>query len=397
MEFKSFMLSRTPEIIFGPGKINELPQLIFRYGRNILLITGGSSLVKSGFLIKINKMLNREEIVNYHVTGRGEPSPDLVDEICQNYRSKNIDLVIAIGGGSVIDTGKAVSAILPQNDSVMEYLEGVGGGKTHNGKKTNFIAIPTTSGTGSEASKNAVLSRIGENGFKKSLRHNNFVPDIALLDPELTMSCPPIITAASGLDALTQLIEAYTSKNANLITDSLALEAIKYGAESLVPVSTDLSNNIDMRSAMAYASLISGIVLANAGLGIVHGLASPLGGFFDIPHGIVCGTLLGEAVKTNIELLTEQENGAVYLEKYARIGALITDNKYQISKNDTMNYCNKLINTLETWIDMLNIPRLGDYGVTEKDLDMIVEKTGNKNNPVNLNQKTIKKILQKRL
>ncbi len=234
-------------------------------------------------------------------------------------------MVIAIGGGSVMDAGKAISAMVLQNDSVMAYLEGVGEGKQHNGLKVPMIAVATTSGTGSEATKNAVLSQVGENGFKKSLRHDNFVPNVAILDPELMVTCPQSVTVASGLDALTQLLGAYVSTKATPLTDALALSGIEHFKEGFMGVCSGLSKDTQMRGHMAYASLMSGIVLANAGLGIVHGFASSVGGYFDIPHGVVCGTLLGEAVKLNIQLMNQDKdryNEA--LKKYAKVGSILT-------------------------------------------------------------------------
>ncbi|MGM0500753.1 MAG: iron-containing alcohol dehydrogenase, partial [Bacillota bacterium] len=274
----AFTFARTPKIIFETDSFQKLPDLIANYGKTTLIVTGASSLYKSGRFDKLSEGLEDKSISFSTVKVTEEPSPDLIDEVADKYRGENINSVIAIGGGSVMDTGKAISAMLTQQDSVINYLEVVGAGKEHPGDKIPFIAVPTTSGTGSEATKNAVLSKVGEDGFKKSLRHDNFIPNIALLDPKLTTSCPAAITAASGLDAVTQLLGAYTSTKASPMTDSLALKALKYAGESLVPAATDKGDDPEVRAGMAYASLISGITLANAGLGIVHGLASAVGG-----------------------------------------------------------------------------------------------------------------------
>jgi alcohol dehydrogenase class IV len=394
----SFTFANTPKIIFETGSFQKLPEIIANYGEKTLIVTGGSSLYNSGRFDELSEGLKDYSISFSTVRVTEEPSPNLIDKIAEKYRGKNINSVTAIGGGSVMDTGKAISAMLTQADSVMKYLEVVGEGKEHPGNKVPFIAVPTTSGTGSEATKNAVLSNVGKDGFKKSLRHDNFIPNIALLDPNLTISCPASITAASGLDAITQLLGSYTSTNASPMTDSLALNALKYAGESLIPAAADKGDNPQVRAGMAYASLISGITLANAGLGIVHGLASAVGGYFDIPHGVVCGTLLAEAVKLNIELL-RKENNYFYLKKYAKAGAVLSGkSSIDINNNKSIeHYCDLLIETLEDWTTKLNISRLGEYGVSENDLDKIIKKGGNKNNPVQLDNAQIKKLLKARL
>lgn len=399
MVINSFDFAGTPEIIFESGGFNNLPELISDYGNEVLIVTGGSSLKETGHFDQLINSLSLLNITTYNVSVTEEPSPDLVNKVVDNYHEKSIDVVVAVGGGSVMDTGKAVSAMLTtDNDSVMKYLEVVGEGIKHSGEKIPFIAVPTTSGTGSESTKNAVLSKVGDDGFKKSLRHDNFIPDIALLDPELSVSCPPDITAASGLDAMTQLVGAYVSTESSIFTDSLALKAIKIAGDSLVPLCTDSLDDLSLRANMAYASMISGIVLANAGLGIVHGLASPVGGFFEIPHGVVCGTVFGEAVKMNIKLLKEKENGEQYLRKYAKIGAHWAGReKLFYREKKTEKCCQLLIKTIEDWLKKLDIPRLGEYGVNKNDLRKIAENTGNKNNPVKLNNEQIREMLENRL
>jgi len=304
--------------------------------------------------------------------------------------------VISIGGGSVIDAGKAISAMIPKNDEIMNYLEGVGN-KNHDGEKIPFIAIPTTSGTGSEATKNAVISEIGPNGFKKSLRHDNLVPDVAIIDPDLIISCPPSITAACGLDAFTQLLEAYTSSKSSPMTDALAYSGIKHMKNNIIPVYSNEASDLNVRAEMAYGSLLSGITLANAGLGIIHGLASPIGGYFEIPHGVICGTLLSEATKMNIKKLNEQGlDGKEGLRKYAQIGALIAEEP-SFKDKKINNYCSILISTLEKWTKQLKLDRLGKYGIKIEDVDKIIAKTGIKNNPVVLNNDEIKTIVINRI
>ena len=304
--------------------------------------------------------------------------------------------MVGIGGGSVTDAGKAISAMIPKEDSIKNYLEGVGS-KTYDGKKIPYIAIPTTSGTGSEATKNAVISEIGPKGFKKSLRHDNLIPNVALIDPELIIPCPPSISAACGMDSFTQLLEAYVSPKGSPMTDALAFSGIKYINKNLLSACSSGASNIGVRTAMAYASLMSGITLANAGLGIVHGLAGPIGGLFDIPHGVICGTLLAEATKINIKKLQELgSSGKEGLRKHADIGALLSGNKF-VEQGKIDEYCRILGDIIDGWTQDLKLERLGKYGIAIGDMKKIVDKAGLKNNPVNLSKKDIETILINRL
>ena len=392
----NFNFSRIPHIIFGIGKLNELYDIIPKFGNNVLYVIGGNSLKRSGKWDEITAAMESKSINYSSVSVNNEPSPNLVDEIAANFREKNIDLIIGIGGGSVTDAGKAISAMIPKNDSIKNYLEGVGT-KTHDGKKIPYIAIPTTSGTGSEATKNAVISEIGSEGFKKSLRHDNFIPNIAIIDPELMIPCPASVTAACGMDAFTQLLEAYVSTKASPITDVLAYSGMKYLGKNLIPACSSGASDVNVRAAMAYGSLMSGICLANAGLGIVHGLASPIGGFFDIPHGVVCGTLLGEATKMNIKKLQEQGvAGKEGLRKYAVIRALLSEKEFN-AEGKIEEYCSNLIDILDKWTKDLKIDRLGKYGIKTEDIEKLVKNAGLKNNPVNLVNKDIETIIGNRL
>ena len=392
---KHIYLSRTPEIHISIGLIDTLGTVMLRYGTKALVIMGKHLTSNNIYSDKINDSISKAGISPCFETSTGEPSPETVDSIVDTYRDKDIDVVCAIGGGSIIDTGKAVSAMLRENDSVLTYLEGVGTAQEHSGRKIPFIAVPTTAGTGSEATKNAVLSRIGADGFKKSLRHDNFVPDIALIDPGLALSCPQSVTASSGMDALCQLIESYVSIKASPMTDALALSGINYAARSLVPVSTDRGDDINLRSDMAYAALCSGITLANAGLGVVHGFASSIGGSFDIAHGVICGTLLAESTRVSIEkcLIHNSPENNTALEKYAHISDILTGKKL----TDRDSSLNELITNLYDWSEKLSMPRLGDYGITRDDIDRIVALTSPKNNPGALDKIDMSVILAKRL
>lgn len=380
---KSFKLAGVPRLIFGAGSINKLTELLRDYGDKYLLITGATSFSsnENGRLFlsafeKNSSVLYRSRIIK-------EPSPSDIDEIVTEYRGKEIDAVISIGGGSVLDAGKAVSAMLPIGGTVKDYLEVIGT-KVHPGYKIPFIAVPTTAGTGSEATVNAVISEVGENGFKRSLRHNNFLPDIALIDPELTIGCSPEITSASGMDALSQLIEAYVSTNSSQFTDSLILKGIELIINNLENAVKD-GTDIQARSAMSYAAFISGIALANSGLGVVHGFASSIGGLIDIPHGVVCGTLVGIANRINVEKMISSDPYNPALIKYLSLSRIVNFT----TSLDFIVYLEELINRLD-------IPKLSAFGLSENDFEKIIKDTGQKNNPVKLNYEDLLNILKTR-
>ncbi|MHA2182799.1 MAG: iron-containing alcohol dehydrogenase [Promethearchaeota archaeon] len=391
-----FNFSRIPNIVFGPGKLSELYEIIPKFGKNMLFVIGESSLKNSGKWAEIRSELERKSFHYSLISISGEPSPLFIDDSVQQFQKKNIELVVGIGGGSVTDAGKAISAMIPKKDSIKNYLEGVGS-KNHDGNKLPFIAIPTTSGTGSEVTKNAVISDVKPDGFKKSLRHDNLIPNFAIIDPELMITCPPSITAACGMDAFTQLIEAFLSPKGNPMTDTLALNGMKFISENLLNVCSTGASDVRARTAMAYGSLISGIALANAGLGIVHGLASSIGGYFKIPHGVACGTLLSEASKMNIKTLKEiGVSGEKSLRKYAQVGALMIG-KSDVKTEEIGEYCSNLTLFLDDWIRKLRLDRLSKYGITKDDVDNIIDNSGLKNNPISLNRDDLRTILMNRL
>ena len=389
----NFNIAKIPKIFFGQGKFLEIGNILNNFGKKTLIVTGAKSLQASGKLDDLFVILKSCSITYSHHIIKGEPSPDFIDKIVKDSINEKPAVVLAIGGGSVIDAGKAISAMLPSCDSVKNYLEGVGS-KIHKGGKIPFIAIPTTSGTGSEATKNAVLSQIGENGFKKSLRHDNFIPDIAIIDPKLMINSPANITAACGLDAFTQLLESYVSTKASPLTDALAYKGIELIRDSLLPACTSEAKNIQIRSKMAMGSLLSGITLANAGLGIIHGFASSIGGLFDISHGVICGTLLPTAIKMNIQcLLNKTDSSGIALKKYANIGKLLSGK----TNKDIQQYCDYLIEEINGWIGGLNIPLLSEYGIKHNDISTIISLTNNKNNPIKLNYEQMGDILAERI
>lgn len=386
-----FAFKPIPTIHFGVGKLATLPKLASTFGKTFLIVLGKNSFINSDYWQKLQTDFHKNGSQLFTATIPGEPSPEDVDSITQKHRNENIDAVIAIGGGSVLDGGKAVAAMLKEEGSVKLYLESVGT-KAPSGKTAPFIAVPTTSGTGSEATANSVISQTGIEGYKKSLRHANFIPDIALIDPELTLSCSKELTASCGMDCFSQLVEGYLSTNASVFSDSLALEAIKsfHGA---IETCYAQPENIEARTAMSYGALISGIVLANAGLGIIHGFAPPLGSLHNIPHGIVCGTLMAAGNKVTLKKLQQSTSNQEALEKYCILGKLVTSSNKQSNEYHQKAF----IGFLENLTHKFAIPTLGTFGVTENDIPDILNQSANKNNPIALDQKEMTEVLNSRL
>ncbi len=387
-----FKFASVPSIRFGSGVFSSAAGLVHNYGRSLLLVTGSHSFTSGeagrSFIKELNKSGVNIDIVNVD----GEPHAGFIDSIVASLRGSSIDLVMAAGGGSVLDAGKALAAMLTVSGKTWEYLEGNPGMKPHPGTRLPLIAVPTTAGTGSEATKNAVLTTPGEPRYKRSLRHENFVPDIAIVDPLLAKGCPPAVTAASGLDAITQLLEAFVSTGASPLTDALAESGLQKAFGSIIRA-VDNGNDTGARSGMAYAALLSGIVLASAGLGAVHGYASVLGGYYDIPHGVICGTLLGSVTRANIQKLRRSGSGDEYLEKYSAAGRLMCAEK----DKDKDYYLDHLADELDRLIEALELPRLGSYGIKPSDVPVLAAGTGIKNNPVQLGRSDLEEILHTRI
>lgn len=389
----TFSLLPLPAIHFGDGRFASIPEYAAAFGTTVLLLTGSHTLQHSGRLSSLLESFQQQGFTVHQLVVEGEPSPELVNSAVSRFREFPVDVVLAIGGGSALDAGKAVSAMLLQELPVERFIEGLEGFTPHDGRKVPFIAVPTTSGTGSEVTNNAVISRPGAGGFKRSLRHPAFVPDIAVIDPELMLTLSVEMTAASGMDACTQLIEAYTSPFASPYTDALACSGLERFIRSFPGVCTDRNLDIDARGDIAYAALLSGIVLANAGLGIVHGFASSVGGRINIPHGILCATLLAEATRENIAALRLLDQSHPALHKYANAGAILS----HTTPGDIYTGCEHLLDTLEAWQEQLNFPRLSHYGLELRDIEGIIQSTRTKSNAVPLNESAMKRILSKRM
>ncbi len=391
---QQFSVKPAPKLIFGAASVEKLPELVLGYGTQLILVTGKSSFMNSPAWQMLELKLKDTGINVSLIQISGEPSPADIDRATEQFSGRQIDCVAAIGGGSVMDAGKAISAMLKEKQPITQFLEGVGD-KEPSGEKLPFIAVPTTSGTGSEATANAVITSQGENGFKKSLRHDNYTPNVALVDPALTLNCNQELTAACGMDTFTQLVEGYLSTNSNIYTDSLAFEGLVHVSQALRFV-YDNPKDLPARSGMAYGSYLSGIVLSNAGLGLIHGFASTIGGYYPAPHGVVCGTLMAETNRQTLKKLREakeEESSYLPLQKYLWLGKMMTD-KSGLTDEE---YQDIFIEELSAITEELAIPTLGNYGVTAGDLSKIAEEAEDKNSPVELGMKEKMEILISRL
>jgi alcohol dehydrogenase class IV len=378
----SFAIARLPRIEFGAGTLRKLPAIAAGYGKRLLLVTGARSFVESTAGEWLLGELKAQGFSWEQVSVAGEPSPQFVDDTVNRLRGENFDVVVGIGGGSALDAAKAIAGLLKPGNSVLDHLEGVGPEKPYLGPATRFIAVPTTAGTGSEATKNAVLSVPGQ--YKKSFRDDKLVAEWAVIDPDLLATCPPELIAADGMDALTQLIESFLSTRASPLTDALARSGLTAASQALMPLFGN--QTAEARTAMAYASLISGICLAQTGLGAVHGLAAPLGAFFPIPHGVACGTLLAAATEVNLEVMRQRDPGNHALAKYEEVRVLLG--------------ASDLVAMLAGWQENLALPRLSAYGVTAADIPRIVANSRGssmKTNPVVLDDADIRRIVESRL
>lgn len=397
MLFAPFSISRLPRIHYGSGRINEVPALAAAYGHTALIVTGEKSFCGTPRWENFTKALEAKGLRWLHFIVSGEPSPMLVDEAVSRFRGEGVDVVVAIGGGSVLDAAKAIAGLLPHGNSVMDHLEGVGKNVPYRGPSTPFIAVPTTAGTGSEATKNAVLSVQGPEGFKKSFRDECLVPEYAVIDPDLLESCPRELIAADGMDAFTQLLESYVSSKANPFTDALAWSGMCAFKEGFFAAWEGAEPAAGQgRGAMAYASLLSGITLAQVGLGSVHGLASPLGAYFPIPHGVVCGTLVAAATRVNIAAMQARDPNHPALAKYAEVGRLLTGR----SEMDDSSACAALTGLLADWSERLQLPRLSRYGIGAEDFPLIVANSRGSSmqtNPIVLTDAEVEAILDERL
>jgi alcohol dehydrogenase class IV len=381
-----FEFATATRIIFGPGTITEAAVLAKSYGSRVLIVTGTSRRSD-----KLLDTFTKEGIRSETFRVTGEPTLDLVRQGVELARRQECKVVMAFGGGSVIDAGKAIAAMLPNPGDLLDYVEVVGAGKALPRHSEPFVAIPTTAGTGSEVTRNAVLASI-EHRVKVSLRSASMLPKAAIIDPELTHDLPPGLTATTGLDAVTQLIEPYVCARPNPMTDALCLEGMRRAARSLRQAFRD-GHYASAREDMAVAALFSGMALANAGLGAVHGFAGPIGGMFPAPHGAVCAALLPHVMAVNVTALSRDPRHAASLERFEAVARVLTNNP-QASIQDGLNWVKSLV-------EDLGIPRLASYGILPEHIPGIVEKSARassmKANPVVLSADELSDALRQAL
>jgi alcohol dehydrogenase class IV len=381
----SFEFATANRIMFGAGKLNKLGNQLKGRTKRLLLVRGNSS----DAIPRVREILSAQEIPFDEFSLHAEPTVDTASEGVSFALTHGCDLVIGLGGGSVLDAGKAIAALATNRGDVFDYLEVIGRGQPLTNVPLPFIAIPTTAGTGTEVTRNAVLGSPAH-GVKVSLRSPMMLPSLAIVDPELTYSLPPDITASSGLDALTQLIEPFVSVKANPMTDAICREGIRHAAKSLRKAYHN-GADVSAREGMALASLFGGLALANSALGAVHGFAGPLGGMLNAPHGAICAKLLPLVMDANLKALESRHAGHAAIERYDEIAQLLTGIELA-SAWDGVQWVSALVGEL-------NIPPLSAHGMTEAHIPEAVQKTLNassyKGNPIALSEGELTGILER--
>ena len=379
----SFEFAAPTRIIFGEGRVDDAAKLAAGMGSRALVVEG-----QSGRAERLVRQLRGQGIPTATLRVGSEPTVSLVEQGTADARRERCDVVLALGGGSVIDTGKAIAVLLTNDAPLREYLEVVGKGRPLTNHSAPFIAIPTTAGTGAEVTRNAVLMAEQER-VKVSLRSALMLPAVALIDPVLTYSLPPAVTASTGLDALTQCIEPFVSPNANPLSDAVAREGIRRAAGALRRAYRD-GADVDARRDMAVASLCGGLALANAKLGAVHGFASPLGGMFPIPHGVACARLLPAVAEINVRALRARTPSSPALERYDEVARVVTG-KHTASAEEAARWLRDLV-------EDLGVPKLSVYGVREENVARVVaaarQASSMQGNPIALTDDELEEALR---
>lgn len=382
-----FEFATATRIIFGAGRLQELGPLAADLGQRAFLVTGHSTARAE----PVRTILSDQGLAPVLFSVSGEPSTEVARAAAQRAQEASCDMVVGCGGGSALDAAQAVSALLTNGGDLFDYLEVIGRGQPLRRPAAPYIAIPTTAGTGTEVTRNAVLLS-PEHQVKVSLRSALMLPRLALVDPELTYSMPPAVTASTGLDALTQVMEPYVSRRANPLTDALCREAMGRAARSLRRA-CEQGGDAAAREDMALVSLFGGLALANAGLGAAHGFAGPLGGMFPAPHGAVCATLLPHVMHVNVKALRDRDPHSGVLSRYEEMARILTGDDAAVAADGV------------TWVEAicrdLGVPGLSAYGVSEEDIPSIVDQamqsSSMKGNPITLTQDEMREILTRAL
>ncbi|WKY46436.1 iron-containing alcohol dehydrogenase [Eubacteriaceae bacterium ES3] len=384
MKFEFMTANR---IIFEVGAIKKIGHLTSSFGNKALLASGMSEDETS----KIVGYLNEAGITTIVVGVQGEPSVEGLKEALALARTEACNVVIGFGGGSTMDTAKVIAAMLNNDGEIIDYLEVIGGGQQLTQPSLPCIAIPTTSGTGAEVTKNAVISS-KKHKVKVSLRSPYMLPELVILDPALTISVPQAVTASTGLDALTQVLEPFVSNQANPITDAFCREGLARAAKSLRQAFDD-GTDLEAREDMAITSLFGGLALANAKLGVVHGFAGVIGGMFPIPHGVVCAALLPYAIEINVKALLRDDSGSVSVKRFDEVAQILTGNQQSTAEDCVL--------WIQNLCQHLKIPRLSAFSIKEDDFNEIIEKSmvasSMKGNPIKLNYEELEEILKRAL
>ncbi len=377
-----FEFATATRIVFGSGTLKDVGTIAKEFGSRALVVTGGNTERAA----RLVNLLEAAGIGSVPFAVTGEPAIESVAQGVTVAKTGRCDLVISFGGGSAMDAGKAIATMLTNPGGLLDYLEIIGRGNALQLAPAPFIAIPTTAGTGAEVTRNAVLAS-PDHRAKVSLRSPLMLPRVALVDPELTLGLPRAITAASGLDALTQLIEAYVSCRANPMTDALCIEGIRRAARSLRRACEN-GSDLAAREDMALAGLWSGMALANSGLGAVHGFAGPIGGMFPAPHGAVCAALLPHVMAMNLRALRERQPDGDAFQKFAEVARLLL--------GDDSAGAEAGVRWVDELVRDLNIPPLNHYGITAAHTAELVEKaaasSSMKGNPLPLTKEELSAV-----
>ncbi len=378
-----FEFATAGRIIFGPGTLAEVPSIAGTWGRHAGIVTG-SDIQRP---LALKRLLEEQGIACTVVPIAGEPTTANVSSGVENARASGADMIIAMGGGSAIDAGKAIAALMTNQGDIHDYLEVVGLGWQITVPPLPLIAIPTTAGTGAEVTRNAVIASPWHR-VKVSMRSPMLLPRLAVIDPELTYTLPRGLTAATGLDALTQLIEAAVTRRANVLSDGFCRAGLELARNSLRKAYE--TGAPEARADMSLAALLSGLALANAGLGAVHGLAAPLGGFLGAPHGLICARLLPLVCQINIMALRNRAPEEPYLARYTDVARILTDNP----KADAMD----IVPWLHRLVGDLNVPGLADFNLRADNIPAIVNQaqqaSSMRGNPIDLSEAELAAVLK---